>query len=103
MKDVKQSIFLFLFAKVVHNLVDRFFDIIDPLAHFVNSTNNVVGHFLEPFLHLFEHVLHKLVELFGGGIFNLFVHLNYNNIIIRKTNHKSSIKLAFLHSYLTIM
>jgi hypothetical protein len=46
------------------------------VTHLIDSADDVRGHLVELLLHLFEHVLHELVELFGACVFwqLLWVH-----------------------------
>ena len=70
--------FVFLVVvQVLHDIFNRFFNVVDTFAHFVDATNYIRGHILESLLHLLQQVLHEGVQLFGGGI--LFLrHLNFN-------------------------
>ena len=75
-------VFFLLFPEFVHDFVDGFFDVIDPLSHLVDPADDVAGHFLEPLLHLLQHILHESIQLFGGGVFHIFlVHLQISKFI----------------------
>ena len=49
-------------------------------THLINPGDDVGGHIVKAFLHLFEHVLHELVKFFGAGVFwqLLVLHYLYN-------------------------
>lgn len=69
------SLGLVFLSEIVHDFVDGLLDVVDPFAHLIDAADDVGGHLLESALHLLEHVLHEFVQLFGGGVFALLLHL----------------------------
>lgn len=66
---------LVFFSEIVHDLIDGLLDVVDPLAHLIDTADDIGGHLLESALHLLEHVLHEFVQLFGRRVFTLLLHL----------------------------
>ena len=85
-EPIKQSSCLFLIfflPQVIHDFVDGFLNVINSFAHLIHPADDIAGHFLEPFLHLLEHVLHEGVEFLGGGVFSFLVHLICSKYILQ--------------------
>lgn len=50
-------------------------------THLINPTDNISWHFIKSVLHLFQHILDKSIELFGGRIFRdswVVIHCDFD-------------------------